>query len=495
VPHFYAEGEYIKPVDGVVRGGVTVSLRHHGDFEFMRSVCSMAAQSSEPLHVMYGLLHSDIERLPIPNLDRHFGREETSDDRNEIAGAMDAAVTIAADVWQAQKGQCDVVVSVPRPDTPNPKLDLSHQRAALILHKGSVRSTLSLGSLRVAGFAVGLFCGRGIAPSQRAERILEDTRRKVLERPDVEPLERLDTLRRGALRDRTAVVIFLHGLLSTDVGLFDPLLRKMQDQPDFAGCAYIGWPHDTLAGIDANATRLRSLVDQVIGLDGPPVLFVAHSRGGLLARSAAVKLYDKSNAWVRKLSGCITFGTPHEGCPLAEAPGDLLGKVICIQALRNTGSWLSLADALAYTHQSRAFRGIEQLRPINGGGDFLRDLLDTEARYAPDGLERALDILAVGGRTHGEGMMRLFSERALATSEHDLIVETRSSIPPLFPNREVTDCDHFGYFNEEEMDKRHIAEILDYCRARLDFNRPVRPPADERRETRRIPQNWSASES
>jgi hypothetical protein len=122
-------------------------------------------------------------------------------------------------------------------------------------------------------------------------------------------------------------------------------------------------------------------------------------------------------------------------------------------------------------------------------------LFDAEARYAPDGMERALDILAVGGRTQGEGLFRLFSDRALATSDHDLIVETRSSIPPLFTRREPTECDHFSYFSAQEMDKPHIEAIVQYCRERLDFEARLRPFTDERRETRRIPQNWSASES
>jgi hypothetical protein len=57
-------------------------------------------------------------------------------------------------------------------------------------------------------------------------------------------------------------------------------------------------------------------------------------------------------------------------------------------------------------------------------------------------------------------------------------VETRSSIPPLFSRREATECEHFGYFSDVEMDKRQIAAIIEYCCARLDFEKAAK--ADRR---------------
>jgi hypothetical protein len=116
----------------------------------------------------------------------------------------------------------------------------------------------------------------------------------------------------------------------------------------------------------------------MIGLDGPDVAFVCHSRGGLLARAVAVRLCKRDQRWRDKLKGCVTFGTPHEGCPLAEAPGDLIGKVVTTMAVARTRSFGTLADALWYVRQRDSVPGIEDLRPVTGGGRFLKTLLDEE---------------------------------------------------------------------------------------------------------------------
>jgi pimeloyl-ACP methyl ester carboxylesterase len=490
VAEILPEGKYIPSLGAAFSGGVTMSLHDRKDFELMESACLLAEQSSEPLHLMYGLLHGRDLLRELPRYERRLDYEDYTERPMTDVRAMMDALAIAENIWAREREECRMTCSLARPGVERPSLEIEHDGAALVLHKGSVRSTLSLGSIRVAGFAVSMFTARGVAPSQRAERILEDTRRRALERPDVEPLDRLDLQRRGAYNDKSAVIVFLHGLLSTDVGLFDPLIRVMKANPDFSDCAFVGWPHDTMTSIGANSTILRGLIDQIIGVDGPSVLFVAHSRGGLVARSTAVKLYDKSDGWMQLLRGCVTFGTPHAGCPLAEAPGDLLGKVICIQALRSTGSWLSLADALSYTHQSKDFRGIEDLRPITGGGDFIRDLLDAESRFAPNGMERLLDIAAVGGVTKGSGLPRILANRALGTSHHDLVVESKSSIPPLFLNTYTTDCDHFGYFTKEEMTKAHIDAIVQYCRKQLRLN-GTRPASITRQQPMRSPKGWS----
>ena len=50
----------------------------------------------------------------------------------------------------------------------------------------------------------------------------------------------------------------------------------------------VGWPHDTLTKIKANAEKLFEDIYSKIGYNGPPIVFVCHSRGGLVARKAAV---------------------------------------------------------------------------------------------------------------------------------------------------------------------------------------------------------------
>ena len=56
-------------------------------------------------------------------------------------------------------------------------------------------------------------------------------------------------------------------------------------------------------------------------MEAPPrVAFVAHSRGGLVARATAAELLSSPSAarWRDALSAIVTFGTPHDGAALAE---------------------------------------------------------------------------------------------------------------------------------------------------------------------------------
>ena len=325
----------------------------------------------------------------------------------------------------------------------------------------------------------------------------------------MDPLDRLDELPRAALTDRKAVVVLLHGLLSTDVGLFDPIVRLLRsDSTTAKEIPIVGWPHDTLAGIGTNALQLRRLIDDVIGVQGPPVAFVCHSRGGLLARCVAVHLSEKHAGWVQKLRACVTFGTPHEGCPLAEAPGDLLGKAIAVGSWRAARGAFSLLDGLEYTHLARRAEGIEDLRPLTGRGTFLKELLEREAKFAPRG-ERALDIFAVGGETPQAGLFGLLSKRALAGRPNDLVVELRSSVPRFaadagndgLARSGKTDCDHFTYFTDAEAQKSHFADAIAFLERKLDQKIAAAAnvaafqgeggPDDPRRQRRRP--NWSAA--
>ena len=114
------------------------------------------------------------------------------------------------------------------------------------------------------------------------------------------------------------VIIFVHGLLSTDLGTFDGFIRRWQNPvppklpEDFLeknsslmwktelpkkaqwaieeAVALVGWPHDTLTSIDQNALDLARLIDERLSGFDFKIAFVCHSRGGLVARATAEKL-------------------------------------------------------------------------------------------------------------------------------------------------------------------------------------------------------------
>jgi hypothetical protein len=108
---------------------------------------------------------------------------------------------------------------------------------------------------------------------------MEEFRAGALQKAGTQPLERLDNLPPNYLKDKKAVIILLHGVLSIDAGLFDPLLQQLRADPAFEACAIVGWPHNTLTGIRANAVELLPIFGRDIGIGGPDIAFGCHSRG------------------------------------------------------------------------------------------------------------------------------------------------------------------------------------------------------------------------
>jgi hypothetical protein len=158
-------------------------------------------------------------------------------------------------------------------------------------------------------------------------------------------------------------------------------------------------------------------------------------------------LAKRDATWRTTLAGCVTFGTPHEGATLAEVPGELLGWFVVVQTLVKEKSTASLTDILWYYGSRKNIEGIEDLRPLSGGGTFLRDLLEAELSQAPRGSERYLDILAIGGMASEEGLRWKLANSAHAGENHDLVVETGSTAPRLFADTLRVRCNHFSYFD------------------------------------------------
>ena len=133
-----------------------------------------------------------------------------------------------------------------------------------------------------------------------------------------------------------------------------------------------------------------------------PVGFVCHSRGGLLARRVAAKLY-RSARWRKQLAGCVTFGTPHRGTPLAERGHELIAAMLTGMRLIQPGGFFGMADVLALVNENNGrLLGIEEMAPIGAvrkdplKPHFLERLREDERVLSSDH-GCSLPLLAVGG--------------------------------------------------------------------------------------------------
>jgi hypothetical protein len=494
MPDVYTEGQQIPELGGVVRGGVTVVLHHPDEMEGLQALCLLAGRPpEEPLHAIS-------QALTAPGLDLrlwttwkrrllpYWGRE--NGDSLPASGtaiddweALPFVLSLIHDIWAEQGeevNQLCVTMSIPDPtENTDRVLELESEMSALVFHRGSIQATLKKAkeTLKVTGYAVAIAVRYLLRPKLWAPDFVETLRRKAEQSQNVEQLGRLDQVSDvDQLRTKRGVIIFLHGLLSTDVGLFDSLIRRLKTGPDIRDhVAIIGWPHNTLAKIDENGLDLYDLITDVIGLGGPKVAFVCHSRGGLVARSVATKLYTNSMKWKDQLRGCVTFGTPHQGAGLAAYPHRFLGTfVVGGHTFQQNKSLSSLVGTLLYSERYGT-QGIEDLRPPKEGGDFLTELSSQE-RKQEEGKLRALNIFAVGGAVSPRSnLFHIMSNYALATSQHDLIVETISSTPPVIHPFYRPDCDHFSYFTEYYGHQEHLGRAVSFLKDMFEMNHAASP--------------------
>lgn len=209
-----------------------------------------------------------------------------------------------------------------------------------------------------------------------------------------------------------------------------------------------GWPHNTFSSIKQNAQELYDKIVTKIGVDGPTIIFVCHSRGGLLVRQVAVLLQKYYPEIAAKICRCITFGTPHQGAALAEIPLDLVAALLVIG--KKAKNHLSLFRVLAYYAQQHFFPGLEDLKRAPIGGEFLQELWDEERAMASSQGLRLMDIYSVGGDCSDKNNLQTeMLTRMLGTNKHDCVVELSSSL--LLDNCEeknqVVNCKLGNYFD------------------------------------------------
>ena len=102
---------------------------------------------------------------------------------------------------------------------------------------------------------------------------------------------------------------------------------------------------DTTQDIQTSGRRLRDLLARIEAEHpGVPIDIVAHSQGGLVARSALTDEGEPTDPRLPKVSSLVTLGTPHLGAPAATA-ANMLGHTATGDVLL-TGAHAALSDTI-----------------------------------------------------------------------------------------------------------------------------------------------------
>jgi hypothetical protein len=242
--------------------------------------------------------------------------------------------------------------------------------------------------------------------------------------------------------------VFVHGTVSCGVqGLKDLIPPPPAAPPP--------WPvyrfeHDTFLSINENATELADLIQQRIATQH--LLIAAHSRGGLVARTAAARL---ANAYQGQIE-IYTFGTPHQGTPLAAMGGKLLnllfklgeefaGAIPILAPVTKAYGYLCDAPTLP--------PGIEAMREDSGALGMLNTIGD---RYPVSSWGSTFDM-EKGPSGFGVALEGVLAG-ALRDRTHDLVVPTASALGA-GAQQPLLGCSHVHYFTQQPVRDA----ILHFC--------------------------------
>lgn len=500
------ETDNIDEIGGQIYSGVTVLAENPGDLEIIEFYVMMTID--DHLEQIEGM--REIDRWwESSQENRPQYQDQKEEMRSSIENKAPSNLTLKEELLlslflsedilrSSEEEEClKILVSVCQSGS---ELIYEADKPALCFYQGSLSMTITgyiAGKfLETLGrFAVSIFTGF-ILPSPQGKEIVKELRQKAREHSQFPDLHQLKELNSAEVKDKKGIIILLHGLFSTDVGTFDGFIESWnnqdlpQDLPSeilssiSKDCLrqalertlkedylVVGWAHDTLfSSIEDNAQKLLEEIYRTVEIDDPPIIFVCHSRGGLVARQVTVNLQEQGGNWADKVKLCVTFGTPHKGAVLAESKWKKAAAVAAIANASHNLFSLSVGRILACCllaaekeGKSEIFSGIEDLNPR---GDFLKKLCKEERHLAKPDL-RKLHILAVGGNYQGQlKLWRNFMTSLLKTDKHDLIVEQDSTTPelgfsPSEQSEEIkTESNHFEYFNNSTSNKLVLKEVI-----------------------------------
>jgi hypothetical protein len=171
---------------------------------------------------------------------------------------------------------------------------------------------------------------------------------------------------------------------------------------------------DTTVDIRHSARRLRELLERLEAEHpGVPIDIIAHSQGGIVARSALTDEVDGADPRLPQVASLITLGSPHLGAPGATALA-MFGHTT-VGEVAETGTHALLPGAID--------PGALSLRQMAEESDFMREL---SRRPLPAGLRATSigareDLIVPAGVTHLDGANNVIvSVPGHATEHSDL---------------------------------------------------------------------------
>ena len=133
-----------------------------------------------------------------------------------------------------------------------------------------------------------------------------------------------DVVRRAFPQATPRVVVFLHGLMETELawrlgagaggGTYAHRLARDLD------CTPLYVRYNSGRHISENGRSLADLFEELLAAwpkDVEQIALVGHSMGGLVARSACHYADERDDLWVRRVRHVVSLGSPHMGAPLA----------------------------------------------------------------------------------------------------------------------------------------------------------------------------------
>jgi pimeloyl-ACP methyl ester carboxylesterase len=125
------------------------------------------------------------------------------------------------------------------------------------------------------------------------------------------------TLQRAFPRATPHIVVFLHGLMGTEL-VWGTRSRRLALELNRTPL-YVRY--NSGRHVSENGRSLADLLEQLVGewpREVEQIALVGHSMGGLVARSACHYAAERGDSWVRHVRHVVSLGSPHMGAPLAQ---------------------------------------------------------------------------------------------------------------------------------------------------------------------------------
>lgn len=251
------------------------------------------------------------------------------------------------------------------------------------------------------------------------------------------------------------LIVAVHGSFSCAVELAS---RLKEASPSATVSRF---EHDTFRPLSENIISLVSVLERLHSKGLRRVLLVSHSRGGLVASQAVLRL----KLSCAELDTTVwTAGTPHRGTPVAGFGGDAAliarGAHLGLNAYyrtcaRREGNSLGVTTAEGAASYLYSFDslppGISAMAPDSSFIDIHRFQVESISPRTWGGI---CDPVSSG--SFGQGLMASAGQAFFEGVPNDLIVASASSI--LDGSTPLARCNHFQYFEEISLS----AELDDY---------------------------------